>query len=190
MAATSFLRGARASRRLTQDHVARVAGTSVPNVSSIEAGRRIPRVDTLDRLLRATGSRLGVLPTTREGALEASIEIRAAIEGNDADAAFRAWLTYSDALAVESAVNRVVLAAHPPQPTGTDVYDAALAAVSEFRLQEVDAPIPDWVNDSPTCDPEVVLGDLATLPRDLLGDTPAAFLIRGLVIDRASLDPA
>ncbi len=43
---------------LTQDELAKLAGTSRPTVSAYESGTKDPRADTLDRILEATGHRL------------------------------------------------------------------------------------------------------------------------------------
>jgi DNA-binding XRE family transcriptional regulator len=52
------LRSARAGRRLTQQEVARIAGTSPVRVSAIETGKDAVRVDTLARIAKAVGLRL------------------------------------------------------------------------------------------------------------------------------------
>lgn len=50
-----MLREARRSAGLTQRQLARLAGVPQPAVSRIERDHLSPRVDTLDRLLRACG---------------------------------------------------------------------------------------------------------------------------------------
>ncbi len=55
---SSLLSEARRVSGLTQAEVARLAGTSRPNVSAFEHGRRSPTLDTLERLLAANGQRL------------------------------------------------------------------------------------------------------------------------------------
>jgi len=54
------LRRARERAGLTQAALASAAGTSQATVSAYESGRKRPSVDTLSRLLAATGSRLTV----------------------------------------------------------------------------------------------------------------------------------
>lgn len=54
------LRDARERARLTQAALAARTGTSQATISAYESGRKRPSVDTLDRLLAATGSRLVV----------------------------------------------------------------------------------------------------------------------------------
>ena len=54
------LRDARRTARMTQAELARRAGTSQATISAYENGRKQPSVETLARLLAATGSRLTV----------------------------------------------------------------------------------------------------------------------------------
>lgn len=53
------LREARLAAHLSQRQLAARAGVPQSTVARIESGRMMPRVDTLDRLLRGLGSRLG-----------------------------------------------------------------------------------------------------------------------------------
>ncbi len=54
----TFLRELRTARHLRQRDVADEAGTSQPNVQAYEAGRNSPTIETLERLVAATGHRL------------------------------------------------------------------------------------------------------------------------------------
>ena len=54
------LREARSRGRLTQAELARLAATSQATISAYENGHKQPSVETLARLLAATGSRLSV----------------------------------------------------------------------------------------------------------------------------------
>ena len=62
MDVATSLREARRRAGLTQSALARRAGTSQATISAYESGRKQPSVDTLSRLLAATGSRLTVEP--------------------------------------------------------------------------------------------------------------------------------
>lgn len=53
-----LLRQCRRQARLTQRALARRTGVAQPTIARIERGTEIPRVDTLDRLLRACDRRL------------------------------------------------------------------------------------------------------------------------------------
>ena len=56
--AAEMISEARHRAQLTQDELAKLAGTSRPTVSAYESGTKDPRADTLDRILEATGHRL------------------------------------------------------------------------------------------------------------------------------------
>ncbi len=60
MDAATLIRRARIRRGLTQARLARNAGTSQPVVSAYEHGRRDPSLETLRRLIAATGERMQV----------------------------------------------------------------------------------------------------------------------------------
>lgn len=51
----AFLREIRASRQLSQAQLAAVVGISQPNLSAYERDRRLPTIDTLNRLVVACG---------------------------------------------------------------------------------------------------------------------------------------
>ena len=118
-ASALFLLSSRLTSGLTQRTIAERAQTSTPALSFIENGRREPSAATLDGLLRATGNRLGVVPTRRPGSLEAGAAIYDELQSGDSKAAFRSFLQFSDDLAAESGVIRVVLTANEPRATGS-----------------------------------------------------------------------
>ncbi len=62
---TTLLSTARVEAGLSVAELARRGGTSRPTVSAYEHGRVSPTVDTLERLLAATGNRLALMPTLR-----------------------------------------------------------------------------------------------------------------------------
>ncbi|MBU6214125.1 MAG: helix-turn-helix domain-containing protein [Actinomycetales bacterium] len=59
---TTLLEQARREAGLTQAQLADLAGTSHPTVSAYERGRKIPRLDTVERLLAKTGHELAIVP--------------------------------------------------------------------------------------------------------------------------------
>ena len=144
--AGTLLRLARTSAGLTQADLVRRSGIDKSTLSLIESGRRNPSVEKLDHLLRATGRRVGIYPTSRSGAAEAGDIIGEWVADGDEEAAFRAFLRYSDNLAATEGVDRVVLAAAEPPPTGSARWDAALAAVTEYWLDLDRLPKPAWVD--------------------------------------------
>lgn len=187
MSIATLSRAARQSREVSQARLAALSGMPASTISFIENGQRVPRVDTLDALLRRTGSRLAISPTTRTTALEAAAEIRRHLTAGDERQAFRRWLAFNDDLAAETATNRVVLTAYPPAPTGSALYDAALAALVEYRLRKVGAPLPDWVSASPALTSPTVFTDSRYVTAAELGLIPDEFARRGVLIDLESL---
>jgi transcriptional regulator with XRE-family HTH domain len=65
MDVAATLRGARRAAGLTQAELAARAGTSQATLSAYENGRKQPSVETLSRLLAATGTRLVAEPVRR-----------------------------------------------------------------------------------------------------------------------------
>ena len=62
MDAGSLLRKVRMASGLSQEEMARRAGTSRPTLSAYEHGRKSPSADTLERLVAAAGFELDVVP--------------------------------------------------------------------------------------------------------------------------------
>ena len=67
ISAASHLRRARRKAGLTQRGLARKARIPQPTIAAIEAGRQGPRFSTLDRLLRACGYELDIVPEPGRG---------------------------------------------------------------------------------------------------------------------------
>ena len=85
MDAARTLRRARRTAGLTLRALAERAGTSHATLAAYEAGRAVPRVDTLDRILRAAGYAADIDVTRRADATEAERvakgeELREALE--------------------------------------------------------------------------------------------------------------
>ena len=187
MTIATLSEAARRSRGVSQTALSQSSHHFAANISAIESGRRVPRVDTLDRLLRASGARLTISPTLGTAALEVAAEIRVALRAGDSSGAFRAWLAFNDDLAIETPTNRVVLTAFAPATTGDALYDAAIAALVEYRLAEVTAPLPVWLASAPVLAEPTVLTDSRYITANDLGVVPEPFLRRGVLIDVDSL---
>ena len=65
MDAGDAIKRARLRAGLTQHALAARAGTSQATISAYESGRKQPSLETLDRVLAATGTRLEVVPEGR-----------------------------------------------------------------------------------------------------------------------------
>jgi transcriptional regulator with XRE-family HTH domain len=179
--AATLVRAARKSRHLTQAQLAGRAGIDQARISRSESGREA-EFGTIDRLLAAAGHRLYSAPTRRGDAASAAAGIRERLHRGDRDRALRALLVLNDDLAAEKGLVRGVLGLAEPEPTGSPLWDAALAALVEWRLTEESLPLPGWI-DSPT----------RFLPRNRLlevdaadpvppeADVPEAFLRHGVL---------
>ncbi|HLM17280.1 MAG TPA: helix-turn-helix transcriptional regulator [Acidimicrobiia bacterium] len=70
MDAALTLRRVRLRSRLTLRALAARAGTSHSTLSAYEAGRKVPTVETLDRVVRAAGFELGLELTPAVGGID------------------------------------------------------------------------------------------------------------------------
>ena len=189
MAASTLLRSARLTRGISQGDLAARTKTSQPDISVIEAGRRTPTVDTLERLLRQTGHRIIAVPGVGPDATETAERISVALKPNSNDSALRAFLDYSDSLRRAKGVDRVVLTVPEPHPTGSRAWDAALAALADYWLSKSKLPKPEWINAPRRTLPEAESPQLGAY--DLGPDranVPAEFLRRNVLIERATLE--
>jgi transcriptional regulator with XRE-family HTH domain len=189
--AAALVRSARRSAHLTQAELVRRSGIDKSTVSLIESGLRNPSIEKLDHLLRATGRRVGVYPTSRSGAIEAGAGIADWLADDDPEAALRVFLRYSDNLASTDGVDRVVLAAVEPPPTGSPVWDAALAAVTEYWLDRDALPKPGWIDDpARTLADETPLAVNRWTSSRAIRNVPSAFRRRRILVDESTLQSA
>lgn len=188
MTASTILRACRHASGISQGNLALDTGTSQPDVSLIERGKRIPTVETFERLLRRTGHQLVAVPGTAPGSVETGARISRTLQESHSRDALRHFLNYSDGLAGAHGINRVLLAAAEPAPTGSKPWDAALAGLSEFWLNKENLPKPDWITDSDRylanpATPHLTNYDLAPD----LAKVPTEFLGRNVLLERGTL---
>jgi Predicted transcriptional regulator with C-terminal CBS domains len=144
---STLLRQARSLRHQTQRAVAARAGIAQPTIAAIESGRRDATVSTISRLVEATGCQLAVLPTRAPAAAAAAAAIEQALRAADEPSAFRHVIQLADDLDGAEPALAVALCVQPPAPTGSDRYDALLAALVEHRLRGRRLPVPIWVRE-------------------------------------------
>lgn len=65
MTVSGLVRRVRVAAGLSQEELARRAGTSRPTLSAYEHGRKSPSADTLERLLASAGFELAAVPAMR-----------------------------------------------------------------------------------------------------------------------------
>jgi transcriptional regulator with XRE-family HTH domain len=186
--AAELLRQARQAAGRSQHALARLAGAPQPRVSEVERAVVDPTVRTLDRLVRAAGHQLTVLPTRAPTAASAAAAIAAYLnEGpRGKDRAYRALIGFSDGLATAEPAVRVALCVGTPAPTGDRRFDAAIAGVAEHHLRSDRLPIPPWV-----LAPERTLRPAWVVDPDAGDDIeahiPPALRRHGVLIDAAEL---
>lgn len=189
MTASTILRSARLSTGISQGDLAIRSRTSQPDISTIESGKRVPTVDTLERLLLQTGHRLIAVPGTGADAPETSERIRSALTKGSDDSALRAFLDYSDALARTTGANRFALGLAEPRSTGSPAWDAALAGLVDYWFTKSRLPKPDWVNDGSRSLPQPESPQLGKYDLEPdLDDVPAEFRRRNVLIERSTLE--
>lgn len=186
--AAALLRAARERAGVTQSVLAQRAGTKQSNVSAIENGERSPTYETLEKLINRSRSRLTIVPSVHDDAPAAAERIATAVAAGSRQAAFRAFLDYSDGLSNEHGATRVGLTVARPQRTGDPFWDAALAAVAQYWLDEEKLPHPDWLGDE---DRHLEAPQGLRLTRFSedpdFGDVPPAFAGRNVLIEAGTL---
>jgi transcriptional regulator with XRE-family HTH domain len=186
--AAATLRAARQHRGLKQAELAARAQTAQADISLIERGRRDPSFDTLDRILRRTGHQLIAAPVVGVSGVQAAAEIRDALAGDRDERAFRIFIAYSDSLSKADPTGRVILSATAPAGTGESLWDAALAGVSDYWLDQAGLPKPEWLRDgSRTLLRPAPLQDSPYIPVPAADEVPAQFLARNVLVDETTL---
>lgn len=185
----ALVRSARRSRSLTQRELAQRTGLSQSRVAIVENAYEVPRFDTASRLLAGCGHRLYSAPTTRDDVATIAAEIRHALTRDDRALAFRLFIQMNDHLVGERGLLRGILAVTEPEPTGSKTWDAAIAALVDYRLNQEGVPAPAWTSSShrrlkSTRPLRISPFDLHP-PRD---EVPAEFLQHGVLLWRDSLE--
>lgn len=182
--ASTLVRAARKSQRLTQEQLADRARIDQPSVSRSERGRDA-EFNTIARLLAGAGHRLYSAPTRRDDVATVAAEIRERLRAGDKDRALRALIQLNDNLVAERGLVRGVLGLAEPESTMDAVWDAALAAVVAWRLGEENLPSPEWVDARSRFvhGPRTLEVDPADpIPPDT--EVPAEFAKRGVLVWR------
>ena len=142
------LRRARRERGLTVRSLAQLGGTSPAAISQIENGARGVSVERLNSLLLKTRHRIISIPSIASTVVEAAESIAEFISVEDFQAAYREFISFSDSLKKQSNGVKIALTLSEPESTGSDLYDCALAAITEYWLNKEKLPIPEWVENN------------------------------------------
>lgn len=189
MPANILARSARAASGLTQSQVANRSGIAGSSLSLIEHGKREPTVATLDTLLRAVRHSVVLIPTVRSDAANIAASIAKAVTAADDASAFRYFIQLADNLAAESGTTRIGLTLTEPATTGSKQWDAAIAALCEFRLNLDRLTVPPWIirRRKPLASKWEPHTSDYTIPVNIK-KVPKEFLRRGVLIEAQTLE--
>lgn len=192
MPAATITRAARAASGLSQTELAQRSGIANSSVSLIEHGRRDPTVATLEALLAATRHSVVTIPTVPSDAARIAADIKELLadSGRASDAAaFRRFLQLADNLAAERGATKVGLTLTEPASTGSAQWDAAIAALCEYRLAADALPVPEWAlaRTGNPAEPWTPRTSRYAIPADP-AQVPREFLSRGILIEAATLE--
>jgi transcriptional regulator with XRE-family HTH domain len=179
---STVIRAARKSGAFTQADLARKSRVYQGNISEIESGRDLS-VSTLEKLLAATGHSLFAIPIRKADVTEAASVIRGQLKSGNTNGALRTLIQLNDNLVGEHGLLRGVLGLCEPEPTGSPVWDAALAGLVSWRLGEENIPLPAWVEKDRFFLPHP--RGLSIDPADPIpnaSDTPYEFAKRGVLV--------
>jgi len=189
MTSTSeLLQSARHAAGLSQVQLAERSGVRQPNVARAESIGHSVTVDTLERLLRAAGYHLAVVPIRGVDTFETGATIRRAIREPNDDHAYRAVIQLADDLAALHGAERVAATVTAPPPSGDDRYDAFLAGVVETRLDAESLPHPQWLKDAPSLTSPWFVDSWTSGSARVAAATPEPLRRRGVLIDAAELE--
>lgn len=161
------LRRARQERGMTVRRLAELGNTSPAAISQIETGARGVTVEKYNSLLKKTRHRLVTIPTIANTAAEVAADIAEFVRLGESQSAFREFLSLSDSLRKQEPVSLMALCYQAPVLTGSEVFDAALAALVEHWLTQAHLPVPQWVQE-----PDRSLSTLEYLRESDLGPIP------------------
>ena len=188
--AATLIRAARRSAGLSQHSVAARARIAQPNVSRAESGTRDISTATTERLLRAAGFRLTVLPGAGLDAIHAGEHVRSSLaDGADSaeERAYRYVIQLADDLEALHGAERVAACVAPPAPTGDPRFDAFIAGVVETRLAAEALPHPVWLSTVAELPSPWWVDRYTAGSHQVAAATPPALRRRGVLIDAAEL---
>jgi len=188
--AGALLREARNAAGLSQRQLAQLADTSQSAISAYEAGAREPTLPVLERMLTATGHRLGVSLVADPGPFRlADLAGQLAVASDDRR---RMRLVFEFLRAAdEDGHSLLLLVAGEPALTGHARFDALLAAIAEDLCVHAGVAPPAWVHGRHRfLDGFWWVSDLPSARARALVHTPASYRRRGVMLDRHDLGAA
>ncbi|WP_066041256.1 helix-turn-helix domain-containing protein [Herbiconiux solani] len=141
------LKEARVRAGLSLSEAAERSGLQRSNIAAVENGRRDPTASTIERMAEA--ARVRFITAENDGrttAREASTALQSALRDGDVKRAYRILVQLADDLAAPDATGRFLLALEAPVAVSPE-WDAAIAGVTEWRLEQALLPLPRWVDE-------------------------------------------
>lgn len=194
MNTADLLKQMREDAGLSQEAVARGAGTSQPTLAAYEAGRAEPRLSTLERLAVAAGFDLSLeaRPMVRRGAVaitEAAVESFRLLRDEGQSASWRRLLDFVDDFRGSSIPGKRSLVEHQPKLCGDRRMDAAVAALVEFLCTEAGLASPAWTDEAERfAEPWWFVAGLPGFEAMALRDSPIAFARHGVFVNEGAFD--
>jgi transcriptional regulator with XRE-family HTH domain len=189
-----LLREARREAGLSQAATAERAGTSQPTLAAYESGRLTPRLETLSRILEATGHELSweIRPKVRRGAVPmaaVSRDLRRILRHEGERGAWRRLLDFLDDFRASPRAGQAWLVAEEPRPCGDARFDAAMAAMAELLCDEAGLPWPDWTSGPGRfAEPWWFVSGLAGFEAMALRDSPIEFKHHGVFVNERAFE--
>lgn len=183
------LNRARTESGLTLRKLAAFADTSSAAISQIETGNRGVSFERLQSLLYLVNHRVVSISTNDKTPGEVSEFIKTALEAENPQRAYRAFIAYSKSLRILDPGIRVALTLNRPESTGDAVYDAAIASLIQHWLSQDSLPIPKWVDeDSFRLSMPTHLSESSLEPLPFMAEVPMAFLKHNVLLPAEVLE--
>lgn len=179
---------------MTQAELARRSGTSQATLARYEGGSLVPRLETLTRLLEASGHHLVLTaqPQVRRGAVaisRVSGEIRDILGIEGEKGAWRRLLDFVDDFRGSSVAGKRSLVAEPAPLCGDPRLNAAVAGIVDFLCAEARLAAPSWTGeDARVVEPWWFVSGLRGFEAMALRDTPAVLARHGVFVNEGAFD--
>ncbi len=184
----SILEAARKSQGISQVQLARKANTFQANISMTESGATDSGISTVERYLSPLGFTLIAIPTNKPSVAEFALTIGKAIKEKKEARAFRLVIQLNDNLKSVEPEICVALCAAPAPSTENARFDALVAGIVEYALNQRGLPIPRWIReDSRKLSDRWIVDPYENDARALAKQTPKSLLRHNVLISEREL---
>jgi transcriptional regulator with XRE-family HTH domain len=171
---------------LTQADLAARAGTSRTRLSAYEHAHTDPGLETLERITKAAGLELAVVPAGTHRVGEQVARITATLTAGDERYALRLVAELADWVRTGT-VSPAALDADPGS-TGDQRWDAVIGGVAEMLARELAHAVPAWASaPSRFLNGWWFVTQLRSVRASVFVETPAALAARGVLLSASSL---